>query len=73
MHPDGYHLAMAPAFFGFYAYFGALAALNEDVAPTTDNVGIVLPKSGFEEGNKTLLKSVAGASAGAMAAVLLSA
>jgi len=30
-HPDGFHLAMAPAFFGFYAYFGALITLDEEV------------------------------------------
>lgn len=51
--PDGFHLAMAPSFFGFYAYFGALITLEEDLSPR--------------------ISSVAGASAGAMAAILLSA
>lgn len=53
-HERGFHLAMAPAFFGFYGYFGALAAWYE-VEPN-------LP-----------VQSLAGASAGAMAAVLIGA
>lgn len=52
----GFHLAMAPAFFGFYGYFGALAAWYETTGPT-----------------KPPIRSVTGASAGAMAAVLLAA
>jgi len=88
-HPDGFHLAMAPAFFGFYAYFGALAAIDEGALPQSDlncvpaegnecalNVSI-LPTTGGkgQDGGppRTLLRSAAGASAGAMAAVLLSA
>ena len=59
LDPSGYHLAMAPAFFGFYGYFGALAAWEEHIGPT------VL--------GSPSLRSVAGASAGAMAAVLLAA
>ena len=77
---DGFHLAMAPAFFGFYAYFGALSALNEEVLGPDDEGKVVLPTeknlSRFPaDGPKpnVLLKSVAGASAGAMAAVFLSA
>lgn len=52
----GFHLAMAPAFFGFYGYFGVLAAWYDAV-----------------EGAVPPIKSVAGASAGAMAAILLAA
>eukprot|EP00563_Minutocellus_polymorphus_P008228 CAMPEP_0181027036 /NCGR_PEP_ID=MMETSP1070-20121207/3956_1 /TAXON_ID=265543 /ORGANISM="Minutocellus polymorphus, Strain NH13" /LENGTH=863 /DNA_ID=CAMNT_0023104263 /DNA_START=403 /DNA_END=2994 /DNA_ORIENTATION=- len=88
---EGFHLAMAPAFFGFYALFGALTALNEEVLPTTDTDDenddvengsrkkVVLPTtsnlSRYPDDAKpnVLLKSVAGASAGAMAAVFLSA
>jgi len=102
-HPDGFHLAMAPAFFGFYAYFGALTALNEGIRWTTTKkieaddqdetkeepqMVAVLPtrsnldrlgSSGFggedqpPNANSIRLKSVAGASAGAMAAVFLAA
>ena len=77
---DGFHLAMAPAFFGFYAYFGALSALNEEVLSEDDEGKVVLPTEANlarfpADGPKpnVLLKSVAGASAGAMAAVFLSA
>ena len=77
---EGFHLAMAPAFFGFYAYFGALSALNEEVLGKNDEGKVVLPTEANlarfpadgPEPN-VLLKSVAGASAGAMAAVFLSA
>jgi len=81
-HPDGFHMAFAPAFFGFFAYFGALAALEEE----TGGVGLIVPssrKSQLQEEEKDTtpttanttcnLKSVAGASAGAMAAVMLAA
>lgn len=76
----GFHLAMAPAFFGFYAYFGALSALNEEVLSTDDEGKVVLPTASNlarfpadDPQPNVLLKSVAGASAGAMAAVFLSA
>ena len=59
-HQDGFHLAMAPAFFGFYAYFGSLIVLDENLH--------LLPSSLH---NRKLLKSVSGASAGAMAASLI--
>lgn len=59
-HPDGFHLGMAPAFFGFYAYFGALITFDEELH--------LLPLS---QNSTNLLKSVAGASAGAMAASLI--
>ena len=133
-HDDGFHLGLAPAFFGFYVYFGALTAFHEHVL-TEEEVRqgkILLPvdmkkkKLQFEESitvestfvverkfdsdvmgteavadideddainnnndaeetattgataqtskiQEPLLKSVAGASAGAMAAVLLAA
>lgn len=53
LEPDGFHLALAPAFFGIYAYVGAFTAWDEHM---TDMEHI---------------KAVAGASAGAMAAVIL--
>jgi len=78
-HPDGFHLGLAPAFFGFYVYFGALTAFNEYVLTVSEQAGgkRVLPEAGKEinmsqnDSDKILLKSVAGASAGAMAACLL--
>lgn len=100
-HPDGFHLGIAPAFFGFYVYFGVLTAFQEHVLTDYDKKQgkILLPSSSKViasgkycstmdydklENSSTLamentcimeplLKSVAGASAGAMAAVLLAA
>jgi hypothetical protein len=73
-HADGFHLAMAPSFFGYYAYFGALMALEEGVFSDSVSSGYtVLPRSSGDVQSRTqtsLLKSVAGASSGAMAAVL---
>jgi len=78
-HPDGFHMSFAPAFFGFFAYFGALAAMEEETN------GLVVPKLPAEShrgengdvpnGSTTChrLQSVSGASAGAMAAVMLAA
>jgi hypothetical protein len=78
-HPDGFHMSFAPAFFGFFAYFGALAAMEEETN------GLVVPKFPAESqrgdvgdatnGSSTChrLQSVSGASAGAMAAVMLAA
>ena len=72
-HPDGFHMSFAPAFFGFFAYFGALAAMEEETN------GLVVPKLPAESqrgdnGDVTgRLQSVSGASAGAMAAVMLAA
>lgn len=60
LEPSGYYLGMAPSFFGFYGYFGALAAWEELSNSTFD----VLQDN---------IKGVAGASAGAMAAILLAA
>jgi hypothetical protein len=59
-NPDGFHLALAPAFFGFYGYFGVLAAWEEHVDSEL-----------LQDESKLL--SVAGASAGAMAAILIAA
>ena len=76
---EGFHLGMAPAFFGFYAYFGALTALNEELLQDEDEGKVVLPTKANlsrypdDAPPNVLLKSVAGASAGAMAAVFLSA
>lgn len=72
-HPDGFHMAFAPAFFGFFAYFGALTALEEETN------GLIVPSATGKNSdndasvNTCGLKSVAGASAGAMAAVMLAA
>jgi len=61
-------MGFAPAFFGFFAYFGALAAMEEETH------GLVVPKLPTNDGRRLgrcKLQSVAGASAGAMAAAML--
>ncbi len=58
---SGFYLGMAPSFFGFYGYFGALAAWEDELSNSTFNV---LQQN---------INGVAGASAGAMAAILLAA
>ena len=58
---DGFHLGMAPAFFGFYAYFGCLAAWDDELSTETSKI------------LATRILSVSGGSAGAMAAILISA
>ena len=66
--PEGFHMAFAPAFFGFFAYFGALAALEEGTG------GLIVPRirtSDKDQKSSLGLRSVSGASAGAMAATLL--
>lgn len=78
---QGFHLAMAPAFFGFYVYFGVLTTFNENVMlPDEIKDGkIMLPvntantngEEDQEQAQESLLKSVAGTSAGAMAAALI--
>jgi hypothetical protein len=60
LHPDGIHLAIAPAFFGFFAQFGAMQAWDEAMSSPTFDV------------LHSQIKSLAGCSAGAMTAVLLS-
>jgi len=82
-HPDGFHMSFAPAFFGFFAYFGSLAALEEEtngrIVPTlsTTTSSYSTTTSTTPETTTTSsccgLKSVSGASAGAMAAVMLAA
>lgn len=84
-HPDGFHLGISPSFFGYYVYFGALTAFHEAVEVGENQmllpVGLdARPSEDGDDGNsdgeiktELLLKSVAGASSGAMAAVLLSA
>jgi len=66
-HPatSGFSLAMAPAFFGFYGYFGVLAAWDEQLNNTDSTA------SGFLQSGQ--IRRLTGASAGAMAAVLLAA
>lgn len=59
LHEDGIHLGMAPAFFGYYGYFGALAAWDDELSNSSFPI------------LKRNIKSVAGASAGAMAAILI--
>mmetsp|Transcript_14758 Transcript_14758/g.21071 ORF Transcript_14758/g.21071 Transcript_14758/m.21071 type:complete len:403 (+) Transcript_14758:99-1307(+) len=81
IHPDGFHLAMAPAFFGFYAYFGAMMALEEmgaGILPAetlcdaeAENIDDTCSNNA-NSNNNLLLKSLAGSSAGAMAAILIS-
>ncbi|KAL3800103.1 hypothetical protein ACHAWO_012319 [Cyclotella atomus] len=66
-HKDGFSMAFCPAFFGFFAYFGALTALEEETN------GRIVPKLDNNGDTECGLKSVAGASAGAMAAVMLAA
>lgn len=73
-HSDGFHLGLAPSFFGFYVYFGALTAFHENVLSDREKLdGKLLLPVGLHnsKGKEVLLKSTAGASAGAMAAVLL--
>jgi len=69
LHPDGFHASFAPAFFGFYCYFGCLAGLEEETG------GLIVPAPLSTDGSvkDCRLISVAGASAGAMAAVMLAA
>ena len=60
MDPDeGIHLGMAPSFFGFYGYLGVLTAWEEELSNATFTFRL------------DKIDGVAGASAGAMAAVLL--
>lgn len=61
LESSGYYLGMAPAFFGFYGYFGALAAWEDELSNSTFDV------------LQDNINGVAGASAGAMAAILLAA
>jgi predicted acylesterase/phospholipase RssA len=77
-HPDGFHLSMAPAFFGFYSYLGALIAMEEDldgILPTHRNTNSY-DSTKFSTATISpthRMKSVVGSSAGAMVAVLIAA
>lgn len=89
VHPDGIHLAFAPSFFGFYGYFGALAGIEDELFPdhhedatwngttssdqSTTTRGAAAAGSGRSPLLLQTIKSVAGASAGAMAAIVLAA
>ena len=60
--PEGIELALAPSFFGYYGYFGALAAWEDELSNST-----------FKVLSNEHVHAVAGASAGAMAAILIAA
>ena len=68
-HEDGFSLAMAPAFFGFYGYFGVLAAWEEHLSQQQQQSSSLDPPPSLLE----LVHGLVGASAGAMAAVLTAA
>jgi Patatin-like phospholipase len=76
-HGDGFSLAMAPAFFGFYGYFGALAAWEDAISTSLlrdhEDSPTTKASDGSSSSRRRLLQHVSGASAGAMAAVLLAA
>ena len=61
LNPEGFHLGMAPAFFGYYGYFGSLSAWEDELSNSSFSI------------LKQHINSLAGASAGAMAAILLAA
>lgn len=65
----GIYLGMAPAFFGFFGYFGALAGIEDELSRSTSDDEFAPETSVLIE--RKILKGVAGASSGAMAAVLL--
>lgn len=59
LDPEGFHLGMAPAFFGYYGYFGSLSAWEDELSNSSFSI------------LKQHINSLAGASAGAMTAILL--
>jgi hypothetical protein len=77
---EGLYLAMGPAFFGFYGYFGALAGIEDELYHLG---GLTSSNSGEDQTTfssatsllieRKILRGVSGASAGAMAAVALAA
>jgi len=77
----GVYLAMGPAFFGFYGYFGALAGIEDELFGTEDNHKDDNDDSDSLSPNRNMsllienniIRGVSGASAGAMAAILLAA
>lgn len=70
------YLAMGPAFFGFYGYFGALSGMEDALFgihdANTDDENAQPPHTSLLVERK-ILRGVSGASAGAMAAILLAA
>ena len=80
-YDEGYYIAMGPAFFGFYAYFGALSALDEanllllsKIKRRTVGLGVGVHKilNRNKQGKvQGYVNGVVGASAGAMAAVMV--
>ena len=77
---EGVYIAMAPAFFGFYGYFGALAGIEDELYRLGDlnDVNNGQNQTSFTSGTSLLVerrivRGVSGASAGAMAAVVLAA
>ena len=66
----GIYLGMAPAFFGFFGYFGALAGMEDELSTSTTDEDEFAPETSVLI-EQNILKGVAGASAGAMAAVML--
>ena len=69
----GIHLGLAPAFFGYNVYFGVLTSLMEHFGEDNELDRPQKEESERAGGGVMTIKSVAGASAGAMAAVMLSA
>jgi NTE family protein len=69
LHPDGIHLALAPAFFGFFSQFGIMQAWEEKLSHNGDNDKTVENVTSFFA---TQIRALAGCSAGAMTAVLIS-
>jgi predicted acylesterase/phospholipase RssA len=69
LHPDGIHLALAPAFFGFFAQFGVMQAWEEELSlPAESDTTTKTVVSIFD----SQIRALAGCSAGAMTAVLIS-
>lgn len=70
----GFHLALAPAFFGFYGYFGMLSAWYDEITNiTTKNNNTNTNRTDSDTLQELPIRSVVGASAGAMAAILMAA
>lgn len=83
---EGLYLAMGPSFFGFYGYFGALAGMEDELYRQLGGLKDDDADSSGEDEDRTIfssqtsllverkiLRGVAGASAGAMAAIVLAA
>jgi len=70
---EGIYLAMGPAFFGFYGYFGALAGIEDEMYSNSGEDGTEFSPETSLLVEHNILRGVSGASAGAMAAVTLAA